>query len=416
MAGMPEHRNAVTAALDPGDLKIDGIEYGAVAFTGARAHMSAARCYGSAGHHIKDPASPTRTRFEAGGIEKTLRELAGQSTSAATASARVTPASMAKLLQAAVQRLAREGEERFEEVLRCMETNATISGMAMRVMREQNDDEGRAMLLALFPRGQGGACAMAAGGNDSAGFCERAIEAVSRSLFSRRGDWKLPRRSSWVHLVPPRRLDPLVDIIFVHAVGSGEAGNAEPPYTEWGEFLPNFVQAHLVRVPGEVCDAESIAKALGKSLSSLVNDGKFCLFGHGLSGTLAYEIAKEMTINSSLQPLHVFLSNPPHLESIDKALEGFAPFEGDCQAAHFARRNRLLFPIDIFYGDDGGVPVGNLSRWHQSTLGSVTLRPGLHRYQLFSPTPGDDPSHLVHLVGESIARDLTRHPSYLLSS
>lgn len=413
---MPEHRNAVAAALDPGDLNIDGIECGAVAFTGARARMSAARCYGSAGHHIKDPASPNKTRFEAGGIGKTLRELAGQSTSAATASARVTPASMAKLLQAAVQRLAGEGEERFEGVLRCMETNASISGMAMRVMREQNEDEGRAILLALFPRGQGGACAMAEGGSDSAGFCERAIEAVSSSLFSRRGDWRLPRRSSWVHLVPPRRLDPLVDIIFVHAVGCGEAGNAEPPYTVWGEFLPNFVQAHLAKVPGEVSDAEWVAKALGKSLASLVNDGRFCLLGHGLSGNLAYEIAKEMAINFALQPLHVFLSNSPHFESIDKAFEGLAPLEADCQAAHFARRNRLLFPLDVFYGDEVGVSVGNLSRWHQSTLGSVTLRPGLHRYQLFSRTPADDPSHLVHLVGESIARGLTRHPSYLFPS
>ncbi|XP_065191347.1 S-acyl fatty acid synthase thioesterase, medium chain-like [Sycon ciliatum] len=219
---------------------------------------------------------------------------------------------------------------------------------------------------------------------------------------------------------------------FVEVVGFRWAGrgrrHAEPSWTGFG-WIPGEAQACI----------------------AFLTEKPFAFFGHSMGSSAAYEWARWLTLNTSLRPIHLFVSGtvPPqlHVELLKMGVGGLSRDE-QCKKIHFLsgtpiavlkannyqalkailpvlsadldladtykdelRSRSDCFPtltcnITASVGDSDHLNHGNMERWREVTAGSTVFQtfPGRHFYfRERKETFGD----LTAAVARTLARETT---------
>jgi len=200
------------------------------------------------------------------------------------------------------------------------------------------------------------------------------------------------------------------------------AGGGDSIFRSWPQILSDTIEVCPVQLPGRgsrinepLCtEIRQLVRDMGQALAPYLNK-PFALFGHSMGALIAFELARYVRNEYSVQPLHLFASGrcspqitnePFDLKQFDSELPEMlrrgngTPEEvledpelmelvlpvlrsdwALCQSYIFTPEPPFSFPITAFGGlDDHGVPRRYLEGWREHTTAPFVLRmlPGNH--------------------------------------
>ena len=194
-------------------------------------------------------------------------------------------------------------------------------------------------------------------------------------------------------------------------------------YRSWEDQLPSHVELYSIQFPGR---GSQLRQPAFTRLSAMLDflyqgivpllDKPFAFFGHSMGALICFELARQLGVQQSLEPMGLFLSGrgAPQIKSDEpitfdlpedefisevRRLNGTprevlehpellqlmlpilrADFEL-CQTYSYTSTARLNCPIFVFGGlQDEEVPRENLEAWRDQTTSALTVRmfPGDH--------------------------------------
>jgi len=200
------------------------------------------------------------------------------------------------------------------------------------------------------------------------------------------------------------------------------AGGGDSIFRSWPQILSATIEVCPVQLPGRgsrinepLCpEIRQLVRDMGQALAPYLNK-PFALFGHSMGALIAFELARYVRNEYSVQPRHLFASGrcspqitnePFDLKQFDSELPEMlrrgngTPEEvledpelmelvlpvlrsdwALCQSYIFTPEPPFSFPITAFGGlDDHGVPRRYLEGWREHTTAPFVLRmlPGNH--------------------------------------
>jgi medium-chain acyl-[acyl-carrier-protein] hydrolase len=205
------------------------------------------------------------------------------------------------------------------------------------------------------------------------------------------------------------------------------AGAGPSVYFPWvREFRESPIEIRPVHLPGRESrfsekPCESIDEVVGHAVPALepLLDDPYCLFGHSLGGTIAFELVRELRRRNKPLPLELYVSSsqPPHisrdepplhelpredflrevalryngvpaeLKQHPELLDIFLPIlRADLkllETFRYREEAALQIPLTALAGDsDNLMPQDLLERWREQTVQKFNARlfPGAHFY------------------------------------
>lgn len=158
------------------------------------------------------------------------------------------------------------------------------------------------------------------------------------------------------------------------------AGGGASSYIPWNSILPPEVEVCAVQLPGR---ERRLAEPAAQRMDALVDqllvkliplfDVPFALFGHSMGATIAFELARRLLCEHSIEPAHLFASSRP--------------------APHYPRGRRIIHQLsDVelvnFVRRIGGDPTGLLEIPDARTKMLDTLRADLALTETYIPPDG----------------------------
>ena len=219
------------------------------------------------------------------------------------------------------------------------------------------------------------------------------------------------------------------------------AGGGDSIFRSWQEGLSDRIEVCPVQLPGRgsriaeppYTEMDQLVRVAGQALAPHL-DKPFALFGHSMGALIAFELARHLRGEYSVQPVHLFVSGrcSPQTRSEPLDLQLF-----DCEFREILRRNNgtpeealenpelmelmlpviradlllcksyiytpgppFSFSITAFGGlEDHGVPRYCIEGWREHTTGRFVLRmlPGDHFFLNSSRLP------LVEAISKELA-------------
>jgi len=371
-------------------------------------------------------------------------------------------------------------------------------------------------LVAVMPELQ---CAIWLSSNTASqglGFCLPMLELLMEELCP--VEPPLEKLGAWVSGLTPGRSDTVLDLFCFPSAGC----NASVQFEGWNDRLPNFISVKAVQLPGRgsraseppVKNLQDLADKAAQAIRLKLTDNvPVALFGHGMGGILAYEVACRLKGKYNRAPIHLLVAGcaapsmwnttdpllgtknnlftpwahvlvtlkhdpfrvterphgahggegppggslpqraflkqldgcsrlPRHLKHVDQAGDNMVltlladitaeeTYTPHYQGFHYPRHNplqaagpidslddrlstKLSCPVTVIRAkEDPYVPASFAERWAEVTSGAMKTHeiPGPHH------SLEDSVAHVAvtEIVGDSLARQLTRHSAFLLA-
>lgn len=167
-------------------------------------------------------------------------------------------------------------------------------------------------------------------------------------------------------------------------------------YRRWSESLPEWIQVRPLELPSTGSPAaggqQSDIGLLVRQLAGVFGNGEqqpYVLFGHGLGGLVAYELAHWMRQHGASEPLALFVSGVVAPSRCDRRCAGeactdtwlYEPGEGDAltlsadQSGGYRYRQRppLRASVHVLGRKLGEIRVDALLEWQRETCGDFSL-------------------------------------------
>lgn len=223
------------------------------------------------------------------------------------------------------------------------------------------------------------------------------------------------------------------------------AGAGDSIFRSWQQSVPDTIEVCPVQLPGRgarmqepACtEMDQLVRDAGEALAPYF-DKPFALFGHSMGALIVFELARHVSREYNVQPIHLFVSgrcNPQitiksyDLELCDSVIpEMLRLYNGTpeealddpelmelvlpviradvalCKSYIYTPGPPFSFALTAFGGlDDPGVPRHCIEGWREHTTGSFVLRmfPGDHFFLNTSTLP------LLEAISKELEQDMS---------